>query len=108
MSFVGIEGRAGMACIADPEYSVDLVQLRAELLNKVPNYARPQFLRLSSDENIAQTGTFKFQKVLLREEGFDPRKVIDHRLYYNNQRIGRYEPLDILAYQRIIEHRIRF
>ena len=88
-----------MACIADPDYRVDLNSLRSELLNKVPNYARPQFIRLSSSENIAQTETFKYKKVQLRDEGFDPRKVMDDRLYFNNQRHGRYEVLDILAYQ---------
>ncbi|XP_057302063.1 long-chain fatty acid transport protein 1-like isoform X2 [Hydractinia symbiolongicarpus] len=103
----GIEGRAGMACIGDPDYRVDLNYLRCELLNRVPNYARPQFVRLSSD-HIEQTETFKYKKVKLREEGFDPRKVIDDRLYYNNQRTGKYEVLDILAYQRIIDHNIRF
>ena len=97
-----------MACIADPDYRVDLVHLRNELLNKVPNYARPQFIRLSSGETIEQTSTFKYKKVKLREEGFDPRKVIDDRLYFNNQKSGRYEVLDILAYQRIIDHHIRF
>ena len=103
-----MEGRAGMACISDPDYQVDLVSLRNELLNKVPNYARPQFIRLSSDDTMEQTSTFKYKKVKLREEGFNPRSVIDDRLYYNNQRNGRYEVLDILAYQRIIDHHIRF
>jgi len=104
----GMEGRAGMACIADPEYEVDLVFLRSELLNKIPNYSRPQFLRLSSCENITQTETFKFKKVQLRDDGFDPRKVVDDRLYYNNQKTGRYEVLDILVFQKIINHLIRF
>ena len=97
-----------MVCIADPDYKVDLNYLRAELLNRVANYARPQFVRLSSTENIDQTETFKFKKVKLKNEGFDPRKVIDDRLYFNNQKNGRYESLDILAHQRIIEHYIRF
>ena len=104
----GIEGRAGMACISDPDYIVDLVSLRNELLNKVPNYARPQFIRLSSHDTMEQTSTFKYKKVKLREEGFNPLSVVDDRLYYNNQRNGRYEVLDILAYQRIIDHHIRF
>ena len=60
---LGIEGRAGMACIADAEYEVDLIHLRSELLNKIPHYARPQFLRLASVENLTQTETFKFKKV---------------------------------------------
>ena len=106
--YLGIEGRAGMACIADPDYSVDLIYLRAELLNKLPNYARPQFVRLSSENRVVQTETFKFKKVRLKEEGFNPMKVIDDRLYFNNQRSGKYEILDILVYQSIINHKIRF
>ena len=105
---LGIEGRAGMACIADAEYEVDLIHLRSELLNKIPHYARPQFLRLASVENLTQTETFKFKKVKLRDEGFDPRNVLDDRLYYNNQQTGRFEVLDILADQQIVNHVIRF
>ena len=97
-----------MVCIADPDYKVDLTFLRSELLNKVANYARPQFIRLSSMENIAQTETFKFKKVKLRADGFDPRKVIDGQLYFNKRRNGCYEVLYILAYQRINDHNIRF
>lgn len=103
-----MEGRCGMACISDPDYKVDLIHLRNELLNKIPNYARPQFIRLSSVVNVPQTSTFKFKKVRLRDEGFDPRKIADDRLYFNNQKVGRYDVLDILAFQRIIKHQIRF
>ncbi|XP_047131107.1 long-chain fatty acid transport protein 1 isoform X1 [Hydra vulgaris] len=108
VSIPGIEGKAAMTCIADPDFTVDLSLLRAELLNKLPNYARPQFIRLSSEKNISQTNTFKLKKNQLKAEGFDPKKVLNDRLYYNNQRTGHYEVLDITAYYRILQHEIRF
>lgn len=45
-------------------------------------------------------GTYKFQKVELRKQGFDPTVVKD-RLYFLDSRQGRYLPLDQAAFDRI-------
>jgi len=44
---------------------------------QLPGYARPKFLRVLSDTtaDANKTGTFKQQKVLLREQGVDPALV---------------------------------
>lgn len=46
------------------------------------------------------TGTYKFQKMELRKQGFDPSLVKD-KLYFLDCRQGRYLPLDQEAFSRI-------
>ncbi|KFV64074.1 Long-chain fatty acid transport protein 4, partial [Dryobates pubescens] len=94
----GIEGKAGMAAIADPENSCDLGSFASELRKALPLYARPVFLRFTQE--VSKTSTYKFQKVELRKQGFDPALVKD-RLYFLDSRQGHYLPLDQAAFDRI-------
>ncbi|KFQ99380.1 Long-chain fatty acid transport protein 4, partial [Opisthocomus hoazin] len=87
----GIEGKAGMAAIADPENSCDLEGFASELKKPLPLYARPVFLRFLHE--VSKTSTYKFQKTELRKQGFDPALVKD-KLYFLDSREGRYLPLD--------------
>ena len=65
----GVEGRVGLAAVvADGE--LDLAGLRAHLVNRLPAYARPVFVRVS--DAAAVTGTFKYAKTELMRQGFDP------------------------------------
>ena len=48
----GTEGRAGMAAIPDPERRVDLSSLYAGMVDKLPSYARPIFLRFVEEIDI--------------------------------------------------------
>ncbi|KAJ8726237.1 hypothetical protein PYW07_000935 [Mythimna separata] len=73
------EGRAGMACVADPSRSLVLSRLARDLDDSLPSYARPLFLRLINDIEI--TGTFKLKKLQYQKEGFDP-DVIKDPLYF--------------------------
>uniref|UniRef100_A0A8C5UFU3 long-chain-fatty-acid--CoA ligase n=1 Tax=Malurus cyaneus samueli TaxID=2593467 RepID=A0A8C5UFU3_9PASS len=95
----GVEGRAGMAAIADPEARLDppsgLYQALSPLL---PPFARPVFIRLLP--HIDSTGTFKLQKWRLRAQGWDPRALPD-RLFVLDPRQGRYVPLDPAMHARI-------
>nr|XP_003229743.3 PREDICTED: long-chain fatty acid transport protein 4 [Anolis carolinensis] len=94
----GAEGKAGMAAIVDPDHTCDLERFAEDMKKALPAYARPIFLRLVLELN--KTSTFKFQKMDLRKEGYDPNVVKD-RLYYLEPRLGRYLPLDLEAYRRI-------
>ncbi|OPJ67843.1 long-chain fatty acid transport protein 4 isoform A [Patagioenas fasciata monilis] len=94
----GIEGKAGMAAIADPENSCNLEVFASELKKALPLYARPVFLRFLHE--VSKTSTYKFQKVELRKQGFNPAQVKD-RLYYLDSRQGHYLPLDQAAFDRI-------
>ena len=85
----GLDGRAGMAAIS-MEDSVDLTALRAYVERNLAAYARPLFLRIQPQTDI--TGTFKYRKVELVREGFDPTKTND-KLYFDNPETKRYEPI---------------
>ncbi|XP_005992174.1 long-chain fatty acid transport protein 4 [Latimeria chalumnae] len=87
----GVEGKAGMAAIVDPDNCVDLKTFSQDLEKALPVYARPVFLRFLPEVN--KTGTYKFQKMDIRKEGFDPR-VIKDRLYFLDARQAKYIPLD--------------
>jgi fatty-acyl-CoA synthase len=67
----GQEGRAGMASlVVDPEF--DLKAFTAHLDAQLPSYARPVFLRLQPE--IEVTGTFKYRKMDLVSDGYDPTR----------------------------------
>jgi fatty-acyl-CoA synthase len=86
----GTEGRAGMAAIvAGPEFS--LAGLRRHLEERLPDYARPLFLRIR--DTIALTGTFKPQKQDLRRDGYDPAASTD-ALYFDDRRRQAFVTLD--------------
>ncbi|KFO89810.1 Long-chain fatty acid transport protein 4, partial [Buceros rhinoceros silvestris] len=91
----GIEGKAGMAAIVDPDNSCDLEAFASELKKALPLYAQPVFLRFLHE--VSKTSTYKFQKMELRKQGFDPALVKD-RLYFLDSRQGRYLPLDEAAF----------
>ncbi|NMZ07853.1 long-chain-acyl-CoA synthetase [Pseudomonas proteolytica] len=74
-------GRAGMAAIT-PSESLATLDMRALLqfaLSQMPAYAVPLFLRIKV--KMETTGTFKYQKVRLKEEAFDPARVGGDPLY---------------------------
>ncbi|XP_010074052.1 PREDICTED: very long-chain acyl-CoA synthetase, partial [Pterocles gutturalis] len=79
VSVPGYEGRTGMACIRLKETCEFNGESTYRHVNThLPNYARPCFIRIKSA--IELTATFKYRKVQLLEEGFNPA-VIKDRLY---------------------------
>jgi fatty-acyl-CoA synthase len=96
------DGRAGMAAIvAGPEF--DLKALWRQVSADLPSYAQPCFLRLLPE--IETTGTFKYRKLDLVREGFDPAAVTGP-LYYRDPERG-YLPLDAAAWRGICDGEIR-
>eukprot|EP00435_Cladocopium_sp_Y103_P019949 s2131_g4.t2 len=87
------DGRACMAALRgqDLQSREKLDALQSLCEKELPSYARPRFLRFLSDMDV--TGTFKHQKVQLRDQGFDPAKVPDP-VYILHPESKRYEPLD--------------
>ncbi|XP_038627040.1 long-chain fatty acid transport protein 1 [Tachyglossus aculeatus] len=94
----GVEGRAGMAAIADPQAKLDPNKLYQELQRLLPPYARPVFLRLMP--HVDTTGTFKIQKTRLQREAFDPGQTLD-RLFFLDLRKRCYVPLDEQVYNSV-------
>ena len=68
----GQDGRAGMASLV-VDKSFDITALAASVDASMPPYQRPLFVRLQPE--IEVTGTFKYRKMDLVEQGFDPAKV---------------------------------
>ncbi|MEM8920437.1 MAG: AMP-binding protein, partial [Pseudomonadota bacterium] len=83
----GSDGRAGMAAVTVAG-ELDLPGLHAHLQRELPSYARPLFLRIQRSEDT--TGTFKYRKVELVKEGFDPAQTEDE-IYYNDLENGEFK-----------------
>jgi len=99
----GRDGRAGMATIAaQPAFNLTL--FREHLLQRLPEYARPVFLRLRND--IETTTTFKIKKIDLAEQGFDPRTIHDP-IYVNDPTAKAFVRVDAPLYERIVGQQVR-
>ncbi len=86
----GRDGRAGMAAIVcDGE--CDLRALYDHMQSRLPDYARPLFLRLRTSIDV--TSTFKQRKLDLVREGFDPTLTNDP-IFFNDVAKGAFVPLD--------------
>ncbi|XP_065100703.2 long-chain fatty acid transport protein 1a [Paramisgurnus dabryanus] len=99
----GVEGKAGMAAIADSTGNFNCESFMKVVQQALPPYARPVFLRISPE--VDTTGTFKIQKTRLQREGFDPRLTTD-KIYFLNPRAGRYELMNEDQYNAFEEGRI--
>ena len=99
----GHEGRAGMAAIVC-DRGLDLKALRSYLAARLPDYARPVFLRVV--EEIDVTATFKQRKLTLVKEGFDPACIGDP-LYVDDPKRRAFAPIDEALYRRIVAGEMR-
>ncbi len=92
----GADGRAGMASlVTGPEFDLAAFQAKSEEL--LPSFAQPLFLRLQPE--IETTGTFKYRKLDLVQEGYDPAKVKEP-LYFKAPGAG-YLPMDAALKERV-------
>jgi fatty-acyl-CoA synthase len=99
----GTDGRAGMAALViDVQFT--FATFAAELSRRLPAYAQPVALRIST--TLDSTETFKQKKQQLVRDGFDPAVVSDP-LYLRDGESGSYVPLDATSHARIIAGRIR-
>jgi len=102
------DGRAGMTCIVDPEHKISIDALSESLSQVLPRYAWPQFVRVVC-KHLDVTGTYKFQKNKLREEGYNPSLCgADDELYYFDHRKKHYLKLDDDVYNDIMKETIAF
>ncbi len=99
----GQDGRAGMAAIT-PGDGFDMAGLRAYLGRELPLYARPVFIRIQPA--IETTGTFKYRKVDLVKEGFDPAKI-EQELYVALPEAKEYSLLTAAIFDDIQGERVR-
>jgi fatty-acyl-CoA synthase len=99
----GRDGRAGMAAVAARD-NLNLTALRDHLAQRLPEYARPVFLRIRRDRDV--TTTFKQKKVDLLKEGFDPGLTTDP-LYFSDPSRKAFVRLDAALYADINAGRTR-
>lgn len=84
------EGRAGMAAIVmQPGHAFDPKAFYALTEARVPRYAAPQFVRVSSAADL--TTTFKLRKVDLQRQGYDPA-AFDDPLFVRDEKAATYQP----------------
>jgi fatty-acyl-CoA synthase len=99
----GVDGRAGMAALVT-EAQLDLAAFRTHLINRLPAYARPLFLRFRSEIDV--TATFKPTKHALVRHGCDPDATADV-IYFNDPERQAFVRLDAPLYHRIQAGEIR-
>ncbi|AOA59339.1 long-chain-acyl-CoA synthetase [Acinetobacter larvae] len=103
------DGRAGMATITlHPNThldSQDLSQMYIDFKKNLPAYAVPLFLRVQSQ--LETTGTFKYQKSKLKQQGFDPMQISDP-LYVLLPNESTYTLLDAEIFKNIQQQQYRF
>jgi fatty-acyl-CoA synthase len=98
------DGRAGMAAIT-PSSDFDIKGLPAFLEQELPAYARPLFLRIQPA--LETTGTFKYRKVDLVRDGFDPAKI-EQTPYVLHPGERRYLPITPALYEQIQSGALKF
>jgi fatty-acyl-CoA synthase len=103
VSVTGHEGRAGMAAVVCSG-GCDLKALHTHLNERLPEYARPLFLRIKNAIDV--TGTFKQKKLDLVKAGFNPAAIVDP-IYFNDPQTRAFVPLDPALYRRIETGEIR-
>lgn len=100
----GQDGRAGMvALVTDGE--LDIAGLRTHLRARLPEYARPVFVRVMPE--IESTGTFKPRKQDLLKTAFNPSATTD-LVYANDRERDSYIRLDRTLFDRIQAGQFRF
>jgi len=100
----GTDGRAGMAALVTDK-DLDLAAFRAYLINRLPKYARPLFMRIRNE--IEVTATFKPTKRALVQQGYEPVAGGDV-IYFNDPEREAFVRLDQLLYDRIQTGEIHF
>ena len=101
----GTDGRAGMAALTMAAGTMlDGVALAQHLCAQLPAYAVPLFLRLREEQET--TSTFKFRKVELKREGFDPAQVSEP-LYVLLDRTRGYQALSAALHAQLQAQTLR-
>jgi fatty-acyl-CoA synthase len=103
VSVAGRDGRAGMAAIVAHD-NFNLTAFHDHLVARLPDYARPVFLRIR--RSIEVTTTFKQKKLDLVKQGFDPGAISDP-IYFNDPAAKAFVRIDAPLYERIRSGQVR-
>jgi acyl-CoA synthetase (AMP-forming)/AMP-acid ligase II len=102
----GTEGRCGMVAFKLLDGAVfDPKGLAAFVMEHLPSYARPYFVRLRQELDV--TNSFKRVKKHLQADGFDPAVITD-ALFFLHPQENEYVPLTPELYRAIAEQSMKF
>ncbi len=103
----GTEGRAGMIAVIPevPFEDFDFKDFSNRIRRHLPSYAVPKFIRMKKE--FETTGTHKIKKNMLREEGFDIKKISDPVFVLLPGKEA-YEPLTPEIHQEILKGKYKF
>jgi acyl-CoA synthetase (AMP-forming)/AMP-acid ligase II len=73
----GVEGRAGMAAIVQPEGGIDLNWFLSAIKNQLPSYAMPIFLRMVKELDI--TGMNNYIIIFIKMRFIELSKIYTER-----------------------------
>uniref|UniRef100_UPI00235465A9 AMP-binding enzyme n=1 Tax=Alcanivorax jadensis TaxID=64988 RepID=UPI00235465A9 len=105
VSIPGCDGRAGMAAVTlSPGVTLNGPGLAEHLNRLLPAYAVPLFLRIRDHQET--TGTFKYRKVELKQQGFAPDQVAEPVYVLLDTQRG-YQPLTAELARQIQQGEIR-
>jgi fatty-acyl-CoA synthase len=93
----GADGRAGMAAVVAAD-GLDLAAFRAHLISRLPDYARPVFLRVGT--SIAVTSTFKYTRADLARDAYNPSATTD-TIYVDDPQSEAFSRVDEALFNRI-------
>ncbi|XP_071794320.1 long-chain fatty acid transport protein 2-like [Asterias amurensis] len=98
----GYDGRVGMAAIAiqDEDQASQWKQLYTHVIKRLPMYACPKLIRIKGQ--METTNTYKYRKVSLVKEGFEPGACMPDRLFFMDKLTETYVTLDASLYDKII------
>jgi hypothetical protein len=99
----GTEGRAGMVAAVVLE-DFDLSAFRQHLVERLPDYARPLFLRVLA--KIEATETFKQKKQDLVRDSYDPNATTDP-IYFNDSVQQSFVKVDAELFERVQLGKVR-
>lgn len=91
------DGKAGMVSLIVSEgFNIDAFADHVQ--THLPVYARPRFVRLLQE--VETTGTFKYKKMDLVQQGFDPKLITDPLYVMASEESG-YKALDPACFDRV-------
>ena len=99
------DGKAGMAALKiERNVEFDLDQFSIFVVDNLPNYAIPVFLRIKDE--LEFTGTHKLRKVNLRKQGYNLENIKEPILYWDNS-VKKYKVFGKIEYQNLLENKIK-
>ena len=88
-------------------FQVNIDQVYGMINKSLPPYACPVFFRVTRSE-LEKTSTYKFKKVKLREQAYDPAKCAGDQLFYFDGKVKNFAPLTAEVFASIQDRKIRF